>query len=103
MLHLAVLCCCVVDAGLTQTHVVWHGAERPGSGASTLQPPKVAAGAAAFDILPTRGVLRAGQSCEVEFSYYALPGQKAYARAVCDVEGGPQYALPVSADSNAIK
>ena len=76
-------------------------AERPDSSASNRA--KIAVGASAFDILPTRGVLKAGQSCTVEFAYYARPGQKASTTAVCDVEGGPTYTLPVSADSNAIK
>lgn len=76
-------------------------AERPESAASNHA--RIAVGASAFDILPTRGVLQAGQSRTVEFAYYARPGQKASTSAVCDVEGGPTYALPVSADSNAIK
>ena len=76
-------------------------AERPDSSASSRG--KIAVGASAFDILPTRGVLEAGQTCTVEFAYYARPGQKASTTAVCDVEGGPTYTLPVSADSNAIK
>lgn len=76
-------------------------AERPDSSASSRG--RLAIGASAFDILPTRGVLEAGQKCTVEFAYYARPGQKASTTAVCDVEGGPTYTLPVSADSNAIK
>ena len=76
-------------------------AGRPDSSASTRG--RVAVGASAFDILPTRGVLEAGQTCTVEFAYYARPRQKASATAVCDVEGGPTYSLPISADSNAIK
>lgn len=76
-------------------------AERPDSSASSRA--RIAVGASAFDILPTRGVLEAGQKCIVEFAYYARPGQKASTTAVCSVEGGPTYTLPVSADSNAIK
>lgn len=76
-------------------------AERPDSSASSRA--RIAVGATAFDILPTRGVLEAGQTCIVEFAYYARPGQMASTTAVCSVEGGPTYTLPVSADSNAIK
>lgn len=83
------------------SHFSFSCAERPDSSASTHG--RTAVGASAFDILPTRGVLEAGQTCTVEFAYYARPGQKASATAVCDVEGGPTYSLPVSADSNAIK
>ena len=76
-------------------------AERPNSSPSNHG--KTLAGASAFDILPTRGVLKAGQSQSVEFAYYARPGQKASTNAVCDVEGGPTYTLPGTADSSAIK
>ena len=72
-------------------------------GSATSNHGKTAVGASAFDILPTRGVLKAGHSRTVEFAYYARPGQKAATDAVCDVEGGPSYTMPVTADSNAIK
>ena len=81
--------------------VTLHHAERPDSSASNHA--RIAVGASAFDILPTQGVLKAGQTCTIEFAYYARPGQKASTTAVCEVEGGPTYTLPVSADSNAIK
>lgn len=85
-----------------QVSELWHCvADCPDSSASSHG--KVAVGASAFDILPTRGVLKAGQTQAVEFAYYARPGEKAAATAVCEVEGGPTYTLPVSADSNAIK
>ena len=76
-------------------------AARPDSSASNHA--KLAVGASAFDILPIRGVLRAGQMFPVEFAYYARPGQKASSTAVCEVDGGPTYMLSVAADSNAIK
>ena len=77
-------------------------ADQPDSSRSTarLKPP---AGAEAFDILPTQGTLGAGQSQCIECAYYALPGQRAAALAVCQVEGGPSYRLPLSAESNAMK
>ncbi|KAL0040642.1 hypothetical protein WJX79_000331 [Trebouxia sp. C0005] len=75
--------------------------ELPQSSASNQA--KIAVGASAFDILPTRGMLKAGESRTVEFAYYARRGQKASTNAVCEVEGGPTYTLPVTADSNAIK
>ena len=86
---------CLVGINLCLT------ADVPSSSASNHG--KTLAGASAFDILPTRGVLKAGQSQPVEFAYYARPGQKASTNAVCDVEGGPTYTVPVNADSNAIK
>lgn len=57
----------------------------------------------AFDILPIRGVLPAGQSEIVEFSYFAFPNQKMTGTALCEIEGGPTYEMPFSAESNAIR
>lgn len=44
-----------------------------------------------FDILPIRGALRPGESEVVTFSFFAFPGVKASATAMCQVEGGPLY------------
>lgn len=77
-------------------------ADRPDSSRSVARL-KPLAGAEAFDILPTKGTLGAGQSQCIECAYYALPGQRAAALAVCQVEGGPSYRLPLSAESNAMK
>lgn len=86
---------------MSMSCVTLYHAERPDSSASNHA--RITVGASAFDILPTRGVLKAGQTCTIEFAYYARPGQKASTTAVCEVEGGPTYTLLVSADSNAIK
>ena len=44
-----------------------------------------------FDILPIKGSLRPGESEVVNFSFFAFPGVKASAVAMCQVEGGPTY------------
>lgn len=44
-----------------------------------------------FDILPIKGSLRPGESEVVNFSFFAYPGVKASAVAMCQVEGGPTY------------
>ena len=44
-----------------------------------------------FDILPIKGALRPGQSEVVMFSFFAFPGMKSSAAAMCLVEGGPTY------------
>lgn len=44
-----------------------------------------------FDILPIEGVLGAGQTEQVDFSFFAYPGVKATATAVCAVTNGPVY------------
>lgn len=44
-----------------------------------------------FDILPIEGTLEAGQTEQVDFSFYAYPGVKASATAVCAVANGPSY------------
>jgi hypothetical protein len=100
-LHLSLYTQLVVIAIAYEADLRVFLAERPQSSASNHA--KVAVGASAFDILPTRGMLKAGESRTVEFAYYARPGQKASTNAVCEVEGGPTYTLPVTADSNAIK
>lgn len=45
----------------------------------------------AFDLLPIRGSLGAGESESAEVSFYAYPGCRAAAVAVCHVAGGPDY------------
>jgi len=60
-------------------------------------------GAAAFDVTPTHGQLAAGQSQRCEFAYYAFPGQRAAARAVCEVVGGRDIELPLSAETGVIR
>jgi hypothetical protein len=45
--------------------------------------------AAAFDILPIRGVLEPGESEELDVSYFGRPGSKASATAVCHITDGP--------------
>lgn len=44
-----------------------------------------------FDILPIEGTLETGQTEQVDFSFYAYPGVKASATAVCAVANGPSY------------
>ncbi|GMH35419.1 hypothetical protein BSKO_03287 [Bryopsis sp. KO-2023] len=56
-----------------------------------------------FDILPIKGVLEPGEVERMEFSYFAYPGQKSSAIAVCHVDGGPDYEMPLIAESNSIK
>ena len=46
-----------------------------------------------FDILPIKGMLRPGESETVNFSFFAFPGVKASAMALCLVEGGPNYTV----------
>jgi hydrocephalus-inducing protein len=61
------------------------------------------AGSIAFDILPLRGSFGPGESHTVEVCYYATPGQRASATAVCQVEGGPSYRVPLSAESSTMR
>lgn len=44
-----------------------------------------------FDILPIHGSLAPGESARTEFSFFAHPGAKVSAVAVCRVEEGPAY------------
>lgn len=57
---------------------------------STTKAPRPAPGQL-FDILPIHGTLEPGQKEQVEFSFFAFPGVKATAQAVCSVVDGPVY------------
>ncbi|GFH15841.1 rhodanese domain-containing protein [Haematococcus lacustris] len=56
-----------------------------------------------FDIMPINGVLKAGASETITFAFFAYPGVKASATAMCLVEGGPTYQVAMSGESNNIK
>ena len=56
-----------------------------------------------FDILPIRGVIKPGASELIEFSFFALPGSRASCVAVCDVDGGPEYAVSLRGEADVIK
>ncbi len=56
-------------------------------GARQARPPAIQL----FDVLPTRGVLRPGESVAASCSFFAYPGVKASVTAMCIVEGGPVY------------
>ncbi|GBG78218.1 hypothetical protein CBR_g26251 [Chara braunii] len=56
-----------------------------------------------FDLIPIRGCLKPGESEVMEFTYHALEGCRARTLAVCEVEGGPAYEIPVQAESGAIE
>ena len=56
-----------------------------------------------FDILPTGGVIPAGEKCDIEFTFFAQQGTRASAIAVCEVTGGPIYEIPITADSSIIR
>lgn len=56
-----------------------------------------------FDLLPIEGLLQPGQQEVVSFTYFAYPGQKASAQVILLVEGGPQYAVQISAEANSMR
>eukprot|EP00898_Chlorokybus_atmophyticus_P005824 jgi/Chlat1/6242/Chrsp44S05765 len=56
-----------------------------------------------FDILPFRGTIPPGQSETTEIVYYAHPGSRYKAVAVCEVEGGPEYEITMEAEAGMIK
>ena len=60
-----------------------------GSGSGAPKPPPEQL----FDILPIKGLLRPGETETVNFSFFAFPGVKASASALCLVEGGPNYTV----------
>jgi len=56
-----------------------------------------------FDIVPNNGVLKPGESETVELTFNALCANLSVdGLAVCEVEGGPEYEIPLKGDSNTI-
>jgi hydrocephalus-inducing protein len=55
-----------------------------------------------FDILPVSGILQPGQTEHVEFTYYAGSGLNYNGMAVCSVDGGPDYDVPITGDSSFV-
>ncbi|KAJ3074073.1 hypothetical protein HDU98_012192 [Podochytrium sp. JEL0797] len=55
-----------------------------------------------FDILPVRSFLMAGQSEEVEVSFYGHPNSSFSATVVCDVFGGPDYELSLKGEASIV-
>ena len=55
-----------------------------------------------FDILPVSGILQPNQTENVEFTYYAGSGLQYNGMAVCSVDGGPDYDVPITGDSSYV-
>lgn len=55
-----------------------------------------------FDILPVSGILKEGETETVEFTYYAGHGKEYSGIAVCSVDGGPDYQVPLQGKSSFV-
>lgn len=55
-----------------------------------------------FDILPLNGTLEPNMSETVEFVYYGAPDRKFEAKAICQVEGGPDEKVDLIGESSRI-
>jgi hydrocephalus-inducing protein len=55
-----------------------------------------------FDILPVSGILKEGETETVEFTYYSGHGMKYNGIAVCSVDGGPDYQVPLVGESSFV-
>ncbi|MCO5608438.1 hypothetical protein L7F22_062648 [Adiantum nelumboides] len=55
-----------------------------------------------FDILPIRGYLEPGDKERVQISFNAYPGYQCHIKAICKVEGGPQYSILLEAESGLL-
>ena len=55
-----------------------------------------------FDIMPLYGTMQPGERQKFAFSFYAHAGISVQGRAVCRVEGGPDYFINLSGGANAI-
>ena len=56
-----------------------------------------------FDVLPLYGQIQPGQNIITKFSFFGHPFVKANCRAVCDVDGGPQYETTINGNASVIK
>lgn len=55
-----------------------------------------------FDILPVSGMLLPGQTETVEFTFYSGHGLLYNGVAVCSVDGGPDYEVPIVGESSFV-
>lgn len=55
-----------------------------------------------FDILPVSGTLQPGQTETVEFTFYSGHGLLYNGIAVCSVDGGPDYEVPIVGESSFV-
>lgn len=55
-----------------------------------------------FDILPVSGILMPGQTETVEFTFYSGHGLTYNGIAVCSVDGGPDYEVPIVGESSFV-
>ena len=92
-------CVLITSCNVPQANSIASMSLKPGSGQASAKPPA----AQLFDILPIKGLLRPGEVETVNFSFFAFPGVKAAASALCLVEGGPSYTVSMSGESNYIK
>ena len=56
-----------------------------------------------FDILPLFGSLDPGESQQVQLTFYGHAWVSASVLALCHVEGGPSYQLPLSGEASVVK
>jgi hydrocephalus-inducing protein len=57
----------------------------------------------AFDILPIRGVLKPGQSEDVEVMFYGHANRNFEGLVYCEVEGGPEYQLKLNGEASDVQ
>jgi hypothetical protein len=55
-----------------------------------------------FDVMPVRSVLFPGESEEIQFTMFGIGNAKVNGTAVCLVEGGPEYCVPLSGEASTV-
>ncbi|XP_033116735.1 hydrocephalus-inducing protein homolog isoform X2 [Anneissia japonica] len=68
----------------------------------TITEPTVVGIEEVFDILPLYGCLMPGDSDTVTFTFYGHTDIGSEAKALCDVEGGPQYELSLKGEASLV-
>lgn len=79
------------------------GAEAEGPAAARTKSSLLQSAAQSVDILPLSGELAPGQSETVEFCFFAHPGTKLDAVALCEVLGGPEYEVKLTGEASTVK
>ncbi|KAL2094103.1 hypothetical protein ACEWY4_011415 [Coilia grayii] len=56
-----------------------------------------------FDILPIYGTLQPGETQPVSFSFFGHANIRSQVLAMCEVEGGPTYEIPLRGEASCVK
>ena len=103
-----IVTCRVTNCSKVETNYSWNFAPQsaaPGKDVarkSVMRAAPLAQAPVNFDILPIRSCLQPGETEEIQFTMLGAANAKMHATAICVVEGGPEYKLPISGESSTL-